>query len=366
MISLSRVTRAAFTANHTKVWSKAVKYSGVAALLLWGATAQAQGGVTTGTTGENFQNQGASGATFSKIWVGARASAMGGGFSALADDITALYWNPAGIARLQGINVGASYTRWFTDVQHNFIGAVLPISDRYRAGVSLLVVDYGNLNRATIQKDANAGTFNANDMSLGVTIAGALTDRFSFGAIAKYMRNAILDMSADGIAFDAGSLYQTEFYNMKISLDLSNLGPDQNFQGNSASLLAAPNSLNNGANNVAARLVTSDFPLPLTFRIGAATDVFQGKVENQILNVALDFSTHSDGPEAFNVGAEYLWNDMVAVRAGYAFNQDQLGLGAGAGFHYKTEDFSGTVDYALNTTKSLGTIHRISISAMFQ
>ena len=324
-------------------------------------------GSTTGTTAANFTNNGASGATFTKIWVGARAAGMGGGYSALSDDISSLYWNPAGIARMPGVNVGVTYAHWFGDITHNFIGATIPISDRFRAGVSMTVVDYGSSPRTTLQKDADGGFYNANDMALGVTIAGALTDRFSFGGTIKYLRNAILDVSADGFAFDAGSLYQTDFYHTKISLDLSNLGPDRSFQGNSLSLLAAPStSVNNGATPIATQLKTTDFPIPLTFRIGMATDAFQGKQENQKLNVALDFSTHSDGPEAFNLGGEYIYNDMFALRAGYAFNQDELGLGAGAGFHYKTEDFSGSLDYALNTTKNFGLIHRISVSALFQ
>jgi hypothetical protein len=358
MLDVSRMTA-------RRILKAGVVLAGVASLWCVGGAAFAQG-TSNSTTGDNFTNQGASGATFQKIWVGARASAMAGAFSALADDITALYWNPAGIARLQGINVGATYTRWFGDVQHNFIGAVMPISEKYRVGVGLTFVDYGSLKSASLTRDYNAGTFNANDLSLGISIAGALTERFSFGATVKYIRNAVLDLSADGISFDAGSLYQTDFYNTKISLALSNLGADRGFQGNSLALLATNPALNQVSRSLDTRLVTSDFPLPLAFRIGVGTDVFQGKIEGQKLNVALDFSAHSDGPEAFNLGGEYLWNDLLAVRAGYAFNQDQLGLGAGLGFHYKSEDFNGTIDYALNTTKNFGVIHRVSISAMFQ
>jgi hypothetical protein len=322
---------------------------------------------TTGTTGVNFTNAGASGSVFTKIWVGARSAGMAGAYSAMTDDISALYWNPAGIARLPGINVGASYTRWFGDIAHNFIGATMPISDRYRLGVSLTLVDYGNLNYATIQKDANAGTFNANDLALAVSLAGALTDRFSYGGTIKYLRSSILDMSADGFAFDAGSIYQTDFYHMRISMDLANLGSDRGFSGNSLSILINNgNGVNQTGTPLQSDLKTANFPLPLIFRLGAATDIFQGNVEGQKLNVDFDFSTHSDGPEQFNLGGEYIWNDMAAIRAGYAFNQDQLGLAAGAGYHYKTEDFSGTVDYALNLTKTLGTIHRVSISATFQ
>ena len=66
-----------------------------ACTLVGGSTAFAQS-----TTSEDFTNEGSSGSTFQKIWVGARSAGMGGAYSALADDITALYWNPAGIAKL--------------------------------------------------------------------------------------------------------------------------------------------------------------------------------------------------------------------------------------------------------------------------
>lgn len=337
--------------------------AGSQAVLAPSAFAQAS---TVATTASNFTNNGSSGSAFTKLWIGARAAGMAGAYSALATDVTALYWNPAGIATLPGINVGADYTSWFAGVTENFIAAVIPVSEHYRAGFALTMVDYGNISKATIQQDANAGTYNANDLSFSATIAGALTDRFSFGATAKYLRSSILDMSADGLAFDAGSLYLTDFYHMTISMDLSNLGADRNFSGNSLDFVANNPNINAYRDSLAGTLNTGNYPLPLIFRIGLATDVLQGKVENQKLNMDFDFSTHSDGPEQYNLGAEYIWNDMAAFRAGYAFNEDQLGLGVGAGFHYKTENFSGIIDYAYNTTRTLGGINRISISATFQ
>src|SRR5258708_3071626 len=120
----------------------------VACLLLLPVALVAQTGTTTATTPPNFNNVGSSGSLFEKIGVGARSAAMGGAFSALADDISALYWNPAGIARLKGDNVSATYTAWFGGINHNFIGAVLPISDRYRFGISLIVLDNGALQKS--------------------------------------------------------------------------------------------------------------------------------------------------------------------------------------------------------------------------
>ncbi len=347
------------SAKHTRLTLKSLMIVGLVSL------AMTANGQTGSTTAADFTNVGSGGSLFTKIGVGARAMGMAGGFSALADDITALYWNPAGVARLQGINASASYTAWFAGITHNFIAAVIPLSDRYRFGVSMTVLDNGTLDKATIAKDINAGTFNANDLAIGVTLAGALTDRFSFGATVKYIRSAVLDLSADGLGFDAGSLYQTDFYHLKISLALSNLGSDRNFQGNSLSVLAQ-NDANSTAAKNNAKLVTSDYSLPLSFRIGIGTDVFQGESQDQKLNVGFDFAAHSDGPETYNLGGEYIWNDMVAIRAGYGFNQDQLGLGLGAGFKFKSEDFMGSIDYAINTTKSLGSIHRVTISTQFR
>lgn len=123
-----------------------------------GAFAQ---GTSTATTAANFTNAGASGSVFTKLWIGARASGMAGAYSALANDVTALYWNPAGIATLPGINVGASYTSWFAGVTENFIAATLPVSERYRAGFALTVVDYGSLQKSTIQQDASCGRLSA-------------------------------------------------------------------------------------------------------------------------------------------------------------------------------------------------------------
>ncbi len=344
----------------------------VAAAIVLGITASGQqavaqqSGQTQSTTTPNFTNVGSSGSVFTKLGIGARAAGLAGAFSGLANDISALYWNPAGIANLPGVNVGASTSLWFGGVTENFIGVTLPVSEKYRAGFALTLVDYGNLAYSTIQQDANAGSYNANDLSFAATIAGALTDRFSFGATAKYLRSTIYDMSATGIAFDAGSRYLTDFYHMTIAMDLTNLGPNQSFSGNSLDFIANNPSINAVRDSLSGSLLTQDYALPLIFRIGVATDVLQGTVENQKLNMDFDFSTHSDGPEQYNFGAEYIWNDMASLRAGYAFNQDQLGFGIGAGFHYKSEDFSGVIDYAYNTTKSLGGIHQISISANFQ
>ncbi|MFN5867655.1 MAG: hypothetical protein ACK45R_11725, partial [Candidatus Kapaibacterium sp.] len=123
-------------------------------------------------------------------------------------------------------------------------------------------------------------------------------------------------------------------------------------------------------------LLSSPFNAPLTFKAGMACDVLSewfGMYESlpdlganvsrdHRLVVAVDFETLSDVPEQAAIGAEYVWNDILALRAGYRYNQDQFGLSGGIGVRYVGGGFDGSVDFAVQPTSDLGVVNRISIS----
>ena len=73
-----------------------------------------------------IDNVGTSAANFLKIGIGAKAQAMGGAYVAQADEVTALYWNPAGITNIAGNQVGITQIDWITDVKLNFLGVQRP------------------------------------------------------------------------------------------------------------------------------------------------------------------------------------------------------------------------------------------------
>ncbi len=82
------------------------------------------------------QRAGISTAQFLKIGVGGRATAMGDAFVAIANDVSALYWNPAGLTQFSENQIMFAHNEWVVDINHDFIGAVYHLDDENTFGVS--------------------------------------------------------------------------------------------------------------------------------------------------------------------------------------------------------------------------------------
>ena len=102
---------------------------------------------------------GTSVAQFLKIGVGPRATAMAGTFTGLADDVTALYWNPAGIAWLKNRQFMVAHSEWFADINHEFAGVALPISASSALGVSFTALSTPDMEQTTVDQPDGTGIF---------------------------------------------------------------------------------------------------------------------------------------------------------------------------------------------------------------
>lgn len=333
------------------------------------STVFAQG---SGTTGDNFTKAGSTGGLLLKMPVGARAIAMGGAFSGMADDISAIYWNPAGVALFQDNLAGFEYAQLFGGIGHGFVAASTPLSKQYNLAGSISFLSTGNIPVTTIlAQDGNGASFQASDICLGLTLGGNLTEKFSFGITGKYIHSGLYDLSASGIAFDVGTLYRTDFYGMTFGLAISNLGTPENFTGASLGAHTSHVDPSTGqviVDSVVGTMPSNSYSLPLLFRAGVAIDLLGqvAGIKGQKLMFSTDFVTLSDNPEKVMMGAEYWWEDIIALRGGFQFLSDQYDFSAGVGLKYETGTFHGTIDYAFSHTKDLGSINRIGIGMRFQ
>ncbi|NCQ18683.1 MAG: UPF0164 family protein, partial [Ignavibacteria bacterium] len=218
---------------------------------------------------------GSTAAPFLNIGVGSRPVAMGGAFSATANDITSLYWNPAGISRIEGNEAFFAHTKWFADITYNWAGASLNLGDLGAVGLSLTYLDYGKMEVTTMREpDGTGEMFSAKDYSLAVTYAYNLTDRFSIGGNLKYINESIWNSSASAVAVDLGILFNSDLYGLRMAATITNFGTDMRMDGKDLYVLHDINSTIYGNNEqILATLKTDDFPLPLTFRVGVAMDV---------------------------------------------------------------------------------------------
>lgn len=323
-----------------------------------------------------FTKVGLSGGQFLKIGVGARGSAMAGAYSGIANDVSSLFWNAAGIADIKHMAAEVSHTFWFAGMSHSFAAGVVPISDKLRAAVSFTTFSSGDIRvTTTSQPDGTTGIYSVNDVAIGLTIGGYLTEQFAFGVTGKYVQHAFTSASASGFVFDVGTRYNTGYNGVTLGFSVNSLGPEQRFGGPSFGRSAQPIP---GVEQQPfdQELRTSSFSMPLSFRAGLGIDMFKGFVadapetdaDGTILHqwiVGADFETFSDVPEQYAIGTEYTFREFISLRAGYRFGHDQFGLSGGVGLKYLSQAFEGGIDYSISPTLNLGLVNRLSVTMRF-
>jgi opacity protein-like surface antigen len=339
---------------------------------------------------------GTSGAQFLKIGVGARALGMGEAFSAVANDASALYWNPAGIAQLKRPEIVFNHTKWVGDISEEYLGYTHPLGSTGTLGVQMTMLTMGSMQITRVddpnsiqREDEGEGLpkFSANDIAAGFTYARNFTDKFSLGISMKYIREVIWEMSSNGMGFDVGTLYLTGWKSVRVGMALANFGPDMKFAGRNLDELLYQSNWPPSYTAQTYTLKTTPYPMPLRFRVGVAFEPINKKPHR--LTLATDLSHPNDGTEKFDVGAEYTWNNLASLRMGYKFDQDARystsfttadgvvhsmkanksamdNFSAGAGLNHKfMGKMTAKLDYAYTNLGYLESVHRFTLGLGF-
>ncbi|MCD6115584.1 PorV/PorQ family protein [bacterium] len=281
---------------------------------------------------------GVTAAPFLEIRVGARAIAMGSAFVGTADDASALYWNPAGIAKLNRPEAILVHTKWIADISFDYVGLVLPIGSFGTLGASVTSLSMDDMMVKTVDQPNGTGEyFGAGDIAMALTYAFNVTDRLSIGFTGKYIQQHIWNESAWGVGFDIGTLFTTGFRGMRIGATLSNFGTDMKMSGKDLLVYHdIDESIDGNNDRIFAELKTETWPLSLNFQIGVAMEVLNNEVHR--ITLASDALHPSDNTESINVGMEYALREMFFFRAGYQtlFMRDtEEGLTLGGGINMK-------------------------------
>jgi hypothetical protein len=323
------------------------------------------------TTGRGVSKSGTAAAPFLQIPVGARAIGMGGAFVGTANDVTGLYWNPAGIARLNLREVIFSHMEWLAEVNFDYGAVAIPLGGFGSIGISFTSLSMDDMLVRTVERPEGTGElFSAGSIAIGVHYARNLTDNFSIGISAKYISEQIWDMSAQGFAVDFGTLFTTNFLNgMRIGAALTNFGTDMKMSGRNARMFYRIDPDKQGSNERIPHTIELDsWPLPLNFQFGIATDLV--RTESHLITVAVDALHPSNDYQSVNVGGEYGFLGIFFVRAGYNslfLDDGEGGVSFGTGIHSDLfgRNVKGKVDYAYRDYGRLKGVHAINVSVMF-
>lgn len=288
-------------------------------------------------------------ANFLTIPVGPRASAMGGAFSAVANDATTGYWNPAGLSRLSRNEFTASTAEWLVGTRLNWVGLGFKFDDDNAIGISINQLDYGEEEITTVSQQNGTGQYwSASDLAISLSYSRNLTDRFSVGGTIKYISQNIYDVSSTGFGVDVGLLFYTQLEGLRLGMNISNFGTEMQLDGKSLLQPIDIDPANAGNNsNISGQLLTEAWSLPLTFTVGLAYDAY--KDEDWLFTFAGDAVIPNNQTTYGNLGAEITWNNLVSLRGGYnaIAKEDALeGLTAGIGVQYDFGGFFAKFDYS--------------------
>lgn len=293
-----------------------------------------------------FEKVGTFDGQFLKIAVGARAAAMGGAFVGVADDATAVYWNAAGIARIDPdkSELSLNHANWPAELSFDQIGYVFHmrrIPGAFAVHARSLSMQ-PMVETTAYQPDPLIGTgrtFDAGMMSVGLTYARSFTDKFSAGVTGNFISEGLAEYTQSTMAFDVGTLYDVGTLGMRIGMAISNIGSQISFIDRSARV-------------------------PSIFRVGTSAVLMQRA--DQKLVGSLEFSHPPDNSERLNLGAEYSFRKYLFLRGGYNFNYDSEGIAGGVGFHVPVSVAGmADLDYAYTDMKDLGSVHRFSLTFLF-
>src|SRR5690606_21716511 len=160
-----------------------------------------------------------------KIGVGGRASAMGDAFVAVANDASALYWNPAGLSQFTQNQVMFSHNKWVVDINHDFLGLVYHMDATNSFGIALTSLSMKDMPVTTEFAPTGTGEyFGFSDLSIAVTYSRRMTDQFSFGGTVRYVEETLDKLKMRGVMIDLGTYYWTGLGTSRFAVSVSNFG----------------------------------------------------------------------------------------------------------------------------------------------
>lgn len=354
--------------NGTRILTKICRLFFLAAFLLSFQSLYAQVNPSELAYDTDVSRRGTSAGTMLEIGVGARAIALGGAFVAIADDPSALYWNPAGITNIRTLSLQATKTNWLVETEFNTVDLVVPLPILNSAlGFHLAMLDYGEQPVRTIFRPEGTGEFySANDFVAGLYYALAITDRVSVGLGAKFFQESIWHVKGSTLATDLSILFETPLKGLKLGGTISNLGPEFGLSGRDLTRVADVDGrkdeyFNN--DNLAIQLATETYPLPLLFRFGLAYE-WSFDDRNSLL-FAGNMNHPADDVESVDLGVEAKLYNFTFLRAGYRSlfaDYAAEGLTVGAGMRYKILGAATlNFDYSWTDWSVLSSVNRFSI-----
>lgn len=278
-------------------------------------------------------------AAFLKIDSATRPVAMGGAFVGLANDVNAVFWNPAGLTQAEKKELTTMYNSWIAGINSGSIAYSQRIGKNAAIGLSVQGL-WADIEERIGDTEKPESTFGVYSYAAGLSGSYALVPKaLSLGGTLKFINQEFDIDSSNGVAADIGGL-----------LNLAGLGVGFAVQ------------------NLKLQM-SNDADLPMFMRVGASYYIMKDAV------IAGEYSKLGVAEPSYHIGVEKWFKGIFALRIGYKITSgDNPSKGLSAGFGLKAygtkplEDLDFQLDYAYVPASdwgSMGDAHRVSMIVRF-
>lgn len=289
--------------------------------------------------------------------------------------VEAMRLNVAGMSRIDKTELLVGHT-WYlegTGIALNAFGFSTRVGESGAMGISIMAVDFGDIEVTTTDLPEGTGaTYSPNFFNLGFAYANTFENKVSVGFVLRGVSESTADLSAFGLAVDAGVQYVTGVQdNFKFGISIRNVGSPMRFGGEGLSF-QGDNPGSQGSYTLTYDQRSAKFELPSVLNIGLSYD-FLLNTKNRITPVG-NFTSNSFSRDQIGAGLEYSFREMFFLRGGYRYDLGitsdaadknvYSGISAGASIEVPLSKEGSNrfgIDYAFRATNPFNGTHNISI-----
>jgi len=273
---------------------------------------------------------------FLKIKPSARGASIGDGFVAVADDVNAVFYNPAGLTQVNNSEISLMHMLYMAETSYEYGAFAMPAGENLTLGAYIVYLNYGSIDRAGEDSlgiwQAGSGSYTPNDMAIALSAGYKLGDGMSAGLTVKYATESIDTVSLSGIMADLGFLADVE--GVKVGATLYNLGS------------------------------AGSEKAPMGFRVGGSSK-FMALTEDDLTAAAgIDYVMASSKISG-SLGGEWKYEDFLILRGSFSVLTDAESVNLGVGLKQDLGGMVGEVAYNFSLLGDLGSAHRISVGLKF-
>ncbi len=323
----------------------------------------------------NPDRAGAAGAGHLLINPWARSSGLASASMASVNGIESTFLNVAGLAFLRKTELVFTNNNYLvgTGIKINALGFGQKVGESSAFGVTVVNMNFGDIPITEVSlPEGGIGSFSPNYTNIGLSYAKGFSNSIYGGLTVRLISEAIYNVRAQGVAFDAGIRYVTgEKEHVRFGITLRNVGPPLRYRGDGLSITA---TIPTTGTSITVDQRAEKYELPSLVNVGFAYDFFFG--ESSKLTGNLQFTSNSFTKDLFGIGAEYSYLDKFILRGGYQWDNN---FGGSNSSNQRTTVLSGPtggltiqlpagengakigVDYSYRVTNPFSGIHSLGI-----